>query len=243
MSQQQPPDRTVDGAAAGTDQSQVARWRDWARIGLFVLLVAGVGGALLATGGPTAALERIREVVDSAGLWGPVLFVLAYAVLTILLVPGSPLTIAGGSLFGPFVGTALVVVGATLGATGAFVWGRRLGRDGVARLTGDRFEKIDEWLDERGFLAVLYVRLVPVFPFNLLNPVAGVTDLRLRDFVLGTLVGIVPGTFAYSALGGSFDDPLSPTFLSAVGLAVVLAVGAPLVDRRVRGSDDAADDA
>lgn len=217
-------------AAAGDD-----RWRAWLRIGLLTLLVLGVGGALIASGGRVGdALEAIRGVVDRAGPWGPVLFVVAYAVLTVLLVPGSPLTIAAGVLFGPVVGTALVVVGATIGSTGAFLWGRRLGRDAVARLTGERFAKLDDWLDDRGFLAVLYVRLVPVVPFNVANPVAGVTGIRLRDFVLGTALGIIPGSFAFAALGGSFDDPLSPTFLTAIGLLVVLAVGAPLVDRRVR---------
>lgn len=176
--------------------------------------------------------------MEAAGAWGPFLFVLVYAVLTVLLVPGSPLTVAAGVLFGPYLGTGLVVVGATLGATGAFLWGRRLGRRAVARLTGDRFERVDDWLRHRGLLAVLYVRLVPVLPFNLLNPTAGITDITLRDFVVGTAIGIVPGTFAYAALGGSFDDPTSPTFLAAVALLVVLAVGAPLVDRRVRGRDD-----
>ncbi len=211
------------------------RWRAWLRIALFALLVLGVGGALLAAGGRVSeALDLIRDTVDRAGMWGPVLFVLAYAVLTMLLVPGSPLTIAAGVLFGPWVGTLLVVVGATAGATGAFLWGRHLGRDAVARLTGDRFDRVDAWLHDRGLLAVLYVRLVPLLPFNLLNPVAGVTGVTLRDYVVGTAVGIVPGTFAFAALGGTFDDPTSPTFLGALALLVVLAVGAPLVDRRVR---------
>ena len=213
----------------------VDRWRAWVRVVLFGLLVLGVGGALLAAGGRVSeALALIRETVARAGVWGPLLFVVAYAVLTVLLVPGSPLTVASGVLFGPWLGTALVVVGATIGATGAFLWGRRLGRAAVARLTGDRVERVDEWLHDRGLLAVLYVRLVPLLPFNLLNPVAGVTGVRLRDFVIGTAVGIVPGTFAFAALGGSFDDPTSPMFLGAVALLVLLAVGAPIVDRRVR---------
>lgn len=223
------------------DETEVAaaRWQSWLRIGLFTVLVAGLGGALVASDGRVSqAISSIRATVEAAGAWGPLLFVLVYAVLTVLLVPGSPLTVAAGVLFGPYLGTGLVVLGATLGATGAFAWGRRLGRRAVARLTGDRLDRVDDWLRDRGLLAVLYVRLVPVLPFNLLNPVAGVTDIRLRDFVVGTAVGIVPGTFAYAALGGSFDDPTSPTFLAAVALLVVLAVGAPLVDRRVRGSAD-----
>lgn len=215
--------------------------RAWVRIALFGVLVFGVGGALVASGGRVSdALEAIRTTVGASGAWGPVLFLLVYAVLTLLLVPGSPLTIAAGVLFGPFVGTFLVVIGATTGATGAFLWGRHLGRAAVARLTGERFAKVDHWLEDRGLLAVLYLRLVPLVPFNLLNPTAGVTGVRLRDFVLGTAVGIVPGTFAYAALGGSFDEPTSPVFLSALALLVVLAVAAPLVDRRVRGRSDAA---
>lgn len=221
-----------------TDQP-LDRWRAWLRIALFGLLVLGVGGALVASGGRVGeALSTIRTTIDGAGAWGPVLFVVAYIVLTVLLVPGSPLTIAAGILFGPAAGTFLVVIGASIGATGAFLWGRRLGRVAVARLSGERFERIDRWLRDRGLLAVLYLRLVPVVPFNLLNPVAGVTGVRLRDFVVGTVVGIVPGTFAYAALGGSFDDPTSPVFLAAVALLVVLGVGAPIVDRRVRGRDD-----
>jgi uncharacterized membrane protein YdjX (TVP38/TMEM64 family) len=213
------------------------RWRAWMRIGLFALLVLGVGGALIASGGRVSdALASIRGAVDGAGAWGPVLFIVAYAVLTVLLVPGSPLTIAAGVLFGPFVGTLLVVVGATMGAVGAFLWGRRLGRDAVAALSGERFAKVDDWLGERGLLAVLYLRLVPLVPFNLSNPVAGVTGVSLRDFTIGTGVGIIPGTFAFAALGGSFDDPTSPLFLSALGLLIVLAVAAPIVDRRVRSA-------
>lgn len=215
------------------------RWRARARVGLFVLLVVGLGGALVASGGRVdEALKGVRDLVAGAGLWGPLVLVLLYASLTLLLVPGSPLTVAAGVLFGPWFGTALVVVGATLGATGAFLWGRHLGRDAVDRLTGERAARADAWLADRGALAILYLRLVPLLPFNLLNPVAGVTGVRLRDFVLGTAVGIVPGTFAFAALGGSFDDPTSPVFLGALALLVTLAVAAPLVDRRRRRAGD-----
>lgn len=208
-----------------------------ARLRLVVLgsLVVGLGGAFVLNGGQVdESLAAVREAVDRAGPAGPLLFIAAYALLTALLVPGSPLTVAAGVLFGPFLGTAYVVVGATTGAVAAFVWGRHLGRDAVARLAGDRLERVDGWLGERGLVAVLYVRLVPLVPFNVLNPVAGVTGLRLRDFALGTLIGIVPGTFAFAALGGSIDDLTSPVFLTALAMLVLLAVVVPFVDRRRR---------
>lgn len=208
-----------------------------ARIRLVVLavVVGGLGAAFLLNGARVEdALTDVRGLVDRAGPVGPVLFVATYAVLVALLVPGSPLTVAAGVLFGPWGGTALVVVGATLGATTAFLWGRRLGRDAVEELAGDRSRRVDEWLGERGVVAVLYLRLVPLVPFNLLNPIAGVTGVRLRDFVVGTALGIVPGTFAFAALGGSIDDLTSPTFLGALALLVVLAVIVPWLDRRRR---------
>lgn len=205
------------------------------RLAILGVLVVGVGGVLLAVGGPSIA--GVRDAVDRAGMWGPVLFVVGYAVLVVGLVPGSPLTIAAGVLFGPWVGTALVVVGATLGATGGFVVGRRLGRDGVRSLAGERLQRVDEWIGDRGLVAVLSLRLVPIVPFSVSNYVLGVTGVRLSDFVVATAVGIVPGTFAYAALGGSFDDPLSPTFLGAVTLAAVLAVVTTVVDRRRRQRD------
>ncbi len=219
-----------------TAEPAVSRHAARIRLTLFAVVVLGFGGLLLTQGGRIdAALGSVRELVDAAGWLGPALFVALYAVLTIALVPGSPLTVAAGVLFGPFIGTALVVVGATIGAVGGYLWGRRLGREAVAKLAGERFAKVDAWLGERGLLAVLYLRFVPLVPFNLSNPVAGVTGIGLRDFSVGTFVGIIPGTFAFAALGGSFDDPTSPLFLGALALLVVLAVGTPLVDRRVRG--------
>ena len=173
----------------------------------------------------------IRTAVDGAGLAAPLVFVALYALLTILLIPGAPASLAAGALFGLAAGTALVAVGATLGATGAFLVARRLGRPEVERIVGRRSVRIDRWLERNGFLVVLYARLVPVVPFNVLNYVAGASALSVRDYVLATAVGILPGTFAYVALGGSLDEPGSPQFLIAVGLVLALALVGPLLAR------------
>ncbi len=159
-------------------------------------------------------------------------------VLTVLFFPGSVLTGVGGALFGVALGTVLSVVGATAGATAAFFIGRRLGRGTLERAVGRRARAVDAWLGQRGFTAVLYLRLFPVVPFNVLNYASGVTAVSARDYVLGTAVGIIPGAFAYAALGGSLDDPWSPEFLAALGLALALAVVGALEARR-RGRADA----
>lgn len=202
------------------------------RLVLLGVFLAGAVALVVSVGAPNRG--AIEETVRTAGLAGPLVFIGLYVVLTLLLFPGSVVTAAGGVLFGPAIGTLLAVVGATLGSTGSFLVARRLGRQQVERLAGRRIGRLDAWLERRGFLAVLYLRLVPVVPFNALNYVAGVTGLSLRDFVAGTALGIVPGTFAFAALGGSFQDPTSPVFLAAVGLLVVLVAGGPLLHRVIR---------
>ncbi len=202
------------------------------RLAVLAVVVIGVAVAIAVVGGPRR--DEVVEFVRGTGPAAPIVFVVLYVTLTVLLLPGSVMTITGGLLFGPYVGTALAVVGATAGATCSFLLGRRLGREQVIEIAGERVNKIDDWLGQRGFLAILYLRLIPVLPFNVLNYASGVTALRLRDYVVGTALGIIPGTFAYAALGGSFDDPTSPVFIAAVALLVVLAVGGPLVERALR---------
>lgn len=178
-------------------------------------------------------MEGIQELVRAAGWAAPVVFVLAYAVATVALVPGAPMTALGGVLFGPVAGTGLVVIGATAGAAGSFWLSRRLGRARVRRFLGPRLRRADGWLERRGFGAMLALRLVPIVPFNVLNYAAGLSRLRARPYVVATALGIVPGAFAYASVGGNLDDPLSARFLGAVALVVVLAGAGALAKRRV----------
>ncbi|HWC26626.1 MAG TPA: TVP38/TMEM64 family protein, partial [Solirubrobacteraceae bacterium] len=186
------------------------------RTRLAILAAVLVGGAVtaVAVGGPSR--DGFEDAVRSTGVAGPLVFVGLYVALTVVLVPGTLLTVAGGVLFGVALGTALSVVSATLAATACFSIGRRLGRAQVEQIAGRRVGRLDEWIARNGFAAVLYVRLIPLVPFNVLNYVAGVSAVDLRSYVAATALGIIPGTFAYTALGGSFDEPTSPEFLAAV---------------------------
>ncbi len=194
---------------------------------LGLLAVAALVATVRAEG---LGVEAARQAAASMGAAGPVVFTLAYAAAVTALLPASGFTVAGGILFGPALGTTTAVAGATLGSVGAFLLGRALGRDAVARLAGPRIAAIDEHLAEHGFTTLLVVRLVPL-PFSVVTLSAGVTGARLGPYAAATALGILPGTFALAALGGTIEDPLSPAFLGAAGLFVVVTASALLAAR------------
>jgi uncharacterized membrane protein YdjX (TVP38/TMEM64 family) len=147
-------------------------------------------------------------VLDGIETHGPVtarlIYVAVYIVGTVAFLPGTALSFAGAVLFGAYEGTLYTWVGATAGATLAYLAARVLGRDFVERLFGGRFAAFDRRIREHGFVGLLVVRLVPLFPFNAVNFGCGLTGIRLRDYVLATAVGIVPGTFVYQFLFAEF---------------------------------------
>lgn len=186
---------------------------------LFVALVGTVGYFFAPTD-----LEAIRDWAAGLGPGGALLFVVGYAALTLTPVPKNLLTIAAGLVWGFWLALVLVYVGALLGAAASFVIGRALGREAVERLTGARVARLDAALADRGFLAVLGARLVPIIPFTLINYGAGLTAVRRRDYALGTAIGILPGSAAYVALG-AFGLELGPPFWVAVAVLGVLILG------------------
>jgi uncharacterized membrane protein YdjX (TVP38/TMEM64 family) len=132
------------------------------------------------------------------------LFVLVYIVQTAFSLPGAAiLSLAAGAVFGVLQGTLFVVSGATVGAVLAFLVSRTLLRDWVVKKFGGRMEGIDRGLRENGLSYLLFLRLVPAFPFFLVNLACGVTGLPLRTYALGTLFGIIPGSLVFVNAGAS----------------------------------------
>jgi uncharacterized membrane protein YdjX (TVP38/TMEM64 family) len=154
-----------------------------------------------------AGLARVvlglLEWAHAAGPAGPVLYGLAYVIATVLFLPGSVLTLGAGFAYGLVGGMAVVVPASVTGALLAFLLGRTVLRDRIARrLEGNaRFHAVDQAIGEEGFRVVLLLRLSPVLPFNLLNYALGLTRVRLRDYLLASLIGMFPGTLLYVYLG------------------------------------------
>src|SRR5260370_10350132 len=177
-------------------------------LALLTLIAAAVAGLIV-----LSVNEPLREALgESLGrfrgsAWGPVAFAAVYA-LACLVLPGSLITLAAGSLFGVVVGTAGVPLSSVTGACLAFWLGRTLARGLVEkRLAGNRrFRALDQAVAAGGFKIVLLTRLSPLFPFTLLNYAFGLTNVRFRDYVLASWIGMLPGTVMYVYLGSTVKD-------------------------------------
>ena len=182
---------------------------------------------------PTA-LADLGDVLDGSVLGG-----VASAVLlgfaTLLFVPVTAMIVACGLVFPPVIGIAVALAGSTLGAALGYVLGRGLWRDAVHRIAGQRFQSVSRRLGRRGILSTAAVRLVPIAPFGVVNLVAGASHVGLRDFLVGTVVAMAPGTavlvFASDRVFRAFSAPDAGTVATAIA-AVAGAVGVLLLVRR-----------
>ncbi len=201
---------------------------------LLVILAVVVALVVL---GRQVPVDEVLAWIDGLGFWGPVVLAAVYVVATVLLVPGSLLTLGGGALFGVVTGTLTVSVGATLGACAAFLVGRYAARDWVAErfvAGNERFAAIDAAVGREGFKVVLLTRLSPVFPFNMQNYAYGLTGVSFRDYALASWLGMIPGTIMYVYLGAAAGEVAGAASgegksagewaLYAVGLAATVAV-------------------
>lgn len=204
----------------------------WVRPALLIVLVLAGTALLVATGVPS--IEEIRGWTSAAGWAAPVTFALLYAALTLVPAPATVLSIAAGVLFGLPLGLAAAMSGAVLGAMIAFGLSRWLGRSAVARIPSERLAWLDRKLSRRGLTAAIGIRLVPVIPFPALNYACGLTGIGVRDYLLGTVVGIIPSAAAYTTIGAYGADPGSVPFLLAVGGVAALLIGGFVVSRRRR---------
>lgn len=168
--------------------------------GLFLaLLVAGI--VLVVVYRDQLDAQALQAWVNEAGVAAPLLFMLIYAVGTVFFFPGSVLTLAGGALFGPVMGTLINLTGATIGAALAFLVARYLASDWVEEKTGGRLKQLKEGVEGEGWRFVAFVRLMPLFPFNLLNYALGLTRIPLLQYVVASWLFMLPGAIAYTYLG------------------------------------------
>lgn len=169
------------------------------RVGLFILLLAGISLAVMYRHHLDAA--ALESWVQDAGVAGPLLFMLVYILGTIFFVPGSMLTLTGGALFGPLLGTFYNLTAATIGAIISFLAARYLASDWVEKKTGGWMKQLINGVENEGWRFIAFTRLVPLFPFNLLNYALGLTRISFRQYIVATYICMLPGALAYTYLG------------------------------------------
>ena len=201
------------------------------RIGKWLLLALAIGIAIwLSRSVFQIDADSIRKWILSFGIWAPIIYIIIYTVRPLIFFPASVLSIAGGLAFGAWLGTLYTIIGATLGALLSFTVAKTLG----TRLAGVKWTgnagKIQSQMEHNGFFYVLLFRLIPVINFDLISYVAALAKVRFGSFALATLIGIIPGTFAYNFLGSSFVSGNPQIILLAVGVFIVLTV-VPIVIR------------
>jgi uncharacterized membrane protein YdjX (TVP38/TMEM64 family) len=208
-------------------------------IAVVVLAVLAVAGREIA-----ALLPRFVAWVESLGAWGPAAFIAGYSIASVVLAPAFLLTIAAGAIFGVVKGIALVMVGATIGSTLAFLTGRYLARHFVEGLLDrdPRLAAVDRAVERQGLRLVLMLRMSPAVPYTLLNYALGLSRIRLLDFVVGS-IGMLPVVAAYvysgklagdlASLASGAPPPRGPLYYSVLALGIVSTVAVSVFATRM----------
>lgn len=230
-------------APLGLDQSGAGGVRSRLRPIQVVLALAALLALVLVGRRAAGLVPEFAAWVNGLGPWGPVVFIAGYVVATVAFVPGSLLTLAAGAVFGITKGVALVFVGASLGASAAFLVARYVARSSIERrLAGNaKFAAIDRAIAGEGRKIVTLLRLSPVFPFNLLNYGLGLTQIRFTDYLLA-MIGLLPGTILYvysgklvgdvAALAAGGGPPKGWGYYAVLGLGLLATVAVTAVVTR-----------
>ncbi|PAB58578.1 TVP38/TMEM64 family protein [Anaeromicrobium sediminis] len=173
-------------------------------------------------------LQKLKEWIESYGILGPIIYVLGYIMACLFFLPGLPIALLSGVVFGPIKGAILGSIGSTLGATAAFLVGRYIARDYVEELVkkNKTLRNIDKSVDDQGWRILMITRLVPIFPFNLQNYAYGLTKIKLKTYILVSWLCMMPATIGFSFVGAGFTEGMKDIkiMLTYVGIGGILLV-------------------
>lgn len=209
------------------------------KFGIFILVIL-VGMCVVAINWNYISNLQIQTVVDAIRrkkyisillYWG------IYALKPLLLViPTNLLALVGGGLFGPVKAIIFTSIGFFISGTTAFFLARLLGRDFVAGILKNRFNKFENIMSESGFKYLFILRLPPIIPYDPLSYICGLTNMKYKDFILASVIGVLPETICYSIIGTSFKSPLSPQFIIPVTILVIGTISAKFLIGRGKKS-------
>lgn len=174
------------------------------KTGIFLLTIiciiaTGITAYLL--GGLTP--EQIQTWLEQAGILAPIIYIIIYIIATILVLPSTALNLTGGAIFGPWIGTLWTSLAAIIAATVAFYYSRTIGREWISQKLAGRWQAMDAEMCQGGLFYMFAIRLLPIIPYGLVNFAAGLTSVSFKDYLLGTILGTVPGVLPFVMLGSS----------------------------------------
>ncbi|HEY9300797.1 MAG TPA: TVP38/TMEM64 family protein [Phormidium sp.] len=201
---------------------------------LTIICLVATGLAVYLLGGINPA--QLQLWLQKAGIWAPIIYIVIYALATILIIPSTALNLTGGAIFGPWLGTLWTSIGAIVAAIVAFIFARTSGREFVAHRLAGKWQAMDAEMQQGGLFYMFAIRLLPIIPYGLVNFAAGLTSIPFRDYLLGTILGTVPGILPFVLLGSSGLQAIRTgdilPLVGALALTGILVAGATWYRRR-----------
>ncbi|KGP71759.1 TVP38/TMEM64 family protein [Pontibacillus yanchengensis] len=208
------------------------QWKNWIKPAIVLLLFLLV--AYIVRFELNIGKDAIKDFILSFGVWGPLIFFLLYALGPIVFFPTSVMSLAAGIVYGVFPGVIYILLGATGAAATGYVMARYFG-DSILKFHKFKWsDQIYEKVQERGFLYVLVLRLIPIMGFDILSYISGIARVKFGPFILASFLGMMPGTFAYAFLGSSIGEGDSSKIAIAIGIFVILMLITYLLRNRVK---------
>ncbi|MDZ5252538.1 TVP38/TMEM64 family protein [Clostridium sp. LIBA-8841] len=169
-------------------------------------------------------INTLRNLILDSGYFAPLIYIIAFSLVPLTFFPDSLLAILGGTLFGLSRGFLYTSIGALIGGSISFFISRILGQSFVEKLENDKLKNIQNLLKDNGFLMILLLRLIPLFPFDLISYGAGLTKISYKDFVLGTLIGTIPGILVFVNLGAQWISFNKESIYLSVSLLILFII-------------------
>lgn len=194
------------------------------KILISVILIIIIGSTIYKLLNMNINSKDIQAYVSSFGKLAPLVYIIMFALVPLTLFPDSVLAIGGGLIFGLFKGYIYTLIGALIGASLSFYISRKLGRNFVKKLTKEKLDGIESMINSKGFFVVLMLRLIPLFPFDIISYGAGLTSIKYKDFLLATIIGTIPGILVFTNIGAQSVNIGSNGFYISIMALILLVI-------------------
>ncbi|WP_027631719.1 TVP38/TMEM64 family protein [Clostridium hydrogeniformans] len=181
--------------------------------------------------------KNIEDFVKSYGSLAPIIYIIMFALVPLTLFPDSILAITGGILFGLLEGYIYTTIGAMIGGSISFYISKILGRDFIKNIAKNKLDKLEKIIEDKGFVIVILLRLIPLFPFDVISYGAGLTSIKYKDFILATLIGTIPGILVFTNIGAQWVNVGKSSFYLSIAMLIGLIVISIFMKKRFLSKD------